>query len=76
MNIYKLSVWNRLILLFKGYVFIRYEKRSGWTKAMPIYAFKCPKHGIQLDYPHGFDDRLDCKSCNYSLRMNSTRSSP
>lgn len=62
----RLSLWKRLILLCRGRVFLRYERREGWSGRLGIYAFLCPRHGIQTDYQHGFDQRLDCPLCGYS----------
>lgn len=62
----RLSISQKLILLAKGRVFLRYERREGWSKRLKIYAFRCPRHGIQTDYPHGYYERLDCPLCGYS----------
>lgn len=62
----RLSIWQKLILLVKGRVFVGYERRSGWSESLPIYAFRCPRHGIQTDNRHGFYERLDCPLCSYS----------
>jgi len=64
----RLSISQRLTLLYKGRVFVRYERRAGWSESLEVYAFRCPRHGIQTDYNHGFYGRLDCPRCSYSTR--------
>jgi len=59
----KLSIWKRIILFTKGYVFIRYEKREGWKGFLPIYLVKCKIHGLFTDYPHGFNENFSCPDC-------------
>jgi len=61
-----LSIWKKLVLLVKGRVFMGYERRPGWRHSLSIYAFRCPYHGIQTEYEHGFYERLDCPLCSYS----------
>jgi len=63
----RLTIKQRLVLLVMGRVFLSYERRPGWIGSLPIYAFKCPHHGTQVDYPHGNYDRLDCPLCRYSI---------
>ena len=58
-----LSFKQRLILFVSGKVFLRYEKREGWSGYLPIYAVKCGKHGLYEDYAHGFDEYFICKKC-------------
>ena len=63
----RLTIKQRLVLLVRGRVFLSYERRLGWIGSLPIYAFECPHHGIQADYPHGNYERLDCPLCRYSI---------
>ena len=44
-------------------VYLEHRKRFGWSKSLPFYAFKCPKHGVFEDYPHGHRKRIDCPKC-------------
>jgi len=62
-----LSIWKRLRLRFLGYVFLRMEKRKGWTGYLPIYIVRCKKHGLYRDYPHGFDGYFSCPKCREVL---------
>ena len=60
----KLSLPQKIILKINGSVFIGYEKREGWEIALPIYAVKCPKHGLYSGARHGFhDERPQCPKC-------------
>jgi len=54
----------RLELLLTGKAFVGYRKLSPkWKEALPFYAFRCPKHGLVEDYPHGYHERLKCPEC-------------
>ena len=47
-----------------GQVYVEHRTMPGWEGSLPFYAFKCPDHGIVVDYPHGYDQRLDCPKCH------------
>ena len=59
-----LGIYKRLILSLAGQVYVEHRTMSGWNGSLPFYAFKCPDHGIVVDYPHGYDQRLDCPKCH------------
>lgn len=59
----ELSLGQKIILRIRGYVGIGSRKKEGWSEAIPHYAFKCPDHGIVVDYPRGFDEQLSCPVC-------------
>ena len=59
----KLSFWQKLVLKVNGYVFLRWEKREGWSSSLPIYLVKCEKHGYFEDYPHGYGGYFICPCC-------------
>jgi len=63
----KLSLYQKMILKISGHVYVGHETRPGWSGDLPFYVFKCPIHGLVKDYPHGFNDRLDCSTCLESL---------
>ena len=52
-----------------GRVWVGEMRLSGWSGPISLYAFHCEKHGYQLDYPHGFNDRLDCPDCQLGKEM-------
>lgn len=58
-----LSLWQRLRLRLFGCVYLRHERRKGWSGPLPIYLIKCTKHGLFEDYPHGYSGRFDCPKC-------------
>jgi len=62
-----LSLSQRIRLRIIGEIFLRMEKREGWTNPLPIYLVRCPKHGLFETYPQGFDDKLRCPSCLQEL---------
>jgi len=53
----------RLKLHLTGRAYIGHRKKPGWKEPLPFYKFRCPKHGIVEDYPHGYNERLDCPLC-------------
>jgi len=59
----KMSFWQRIQLALQGYTFLHYEKRRGWTNALPIYLVKCKRHDLFFDYPHGRDGYFTCPAC-------------
>lgn len=65
----KLTFWQKLQLKLSGHTFLEYRKRPGWRGHLPFYVFKCEKHGLMIDYPHGFDERLDCIKCFEETRV-------
>ena len=59
----RIKLLNRIMLQLRGYVYVGDRERDGWKEPLPHYAFKCPEHGIVVDYPHGHDKRLQCPIC-------------
>lgn len=59
-----LGLYKRLILSLAGQVYVEHRTMPGWSGSLPFYAFKCPDHGTVVDYPHGYDQRLDCPKCH------------
>lgn len=59
----ELTFFQKFKLRFSGYVFIGFYRLPGWGAALPFYAFKCKEHGLQVSYPHGYDEMLQCKVC-------------
>jgi hypothetical protein len=63
----KLSLRQKLALKVKGCVFLRYEKRPGWTSSLPIYLVKCGRHGLFEDYKHGHSNYFMCPKCQEEM---------
>lgn len=59
----KLNKTQRFLLSVTGKAFLRYEQPPGYVSWVIIYVVKCPKHGLYLDTPHGFDDHFQCSDC-------------
>ncbi|MFW6109469.1 MAG: hypothetical protein ACOC6N_03375 [archaeon] len=59
----RIRLIERLKLQLNGYVYVEKRFKEGWKEPIPHYAFKCPKHGIIVDYPHGYNQRLECPKC-------------
>ncbi len=62
-NMVELTLVQKITLKLSKRVYTEHRMRHGWRKPLPFYAFKCPKHGIVEDYPHGYKGRLDCPKC-------------
>jgi len=58
-----LTLWQRLQLRILGYAYLKHEQRSGWKEPLPIFVVKCRKHGVYVDYPHGFRGYFVCPQC-------------
>jgi hypothetical protein len=59
----RLTLLQRLHLRLTGRVRVGWMRRPGWRGELPFYAFRCPIHGIVVDYPHGHSGRLECPRC-------------
>ena len=59
----RLTLMQKIILKINGYVFLRHEKREGWSDYLPIYLVKCERHGYFEDYPHGHEGYFLCPHC-------------
>lgn len=53
----------RLKLRLLGQAYIDHRTLPGWKGPLPFYAFTCPRHGVVEDYPHGYEQRLECPMC-------------
>jgi hypothetical protein len=63
----KLSLRQKLALKLNGYVYLRHERRPGWTGSLPIYLVKCGRHGLFEDYKHGFRQYFMCPKCQEEM---------
>ena len=59
----RIRLLERLKIQLSGYVYVGDKFKEGWKEPIPHYAFKCEKHGIIIDYPHGYNQRLECPKC-------------
>jgi hypothetical protein len=55
---------------------IGFDKKEGWKDELPFYKFKCPTHGEQIDYEHGFKQILYCVHCRNELHDKSHSCDP
>jgi hypothetical protein len=63
-----LGFMERLTLRSQGSVKIGECRLDGWSCALPIYLFRCDKHGYQLSYPNRHYMLLICPVCNLERR--------
>lgn len=52
----KLSRVQRIKLSLFGYVSVGYRRKPTWKGPIEHFAFRCTKHGLVVDYPHGYWD--------------------
>ena len=53
----------RMKLRFFGIVNIGDRMDEGWSSSLPVYAFRCKTHGLQIGYPNGYSKVLVCPEC-------------
>ena len=53
----------RLHIQLYGNLYLGHYQKPGYVAPAPFYAFRCCKHGIVVDRPYGYDERLDCPKC-------------
>ena len=58
-----LSIPQILILTITGSVLLSNIRFKDWRDKIPIYLYKCDKHGYQLCYPQGHMMKLRCPQC-------------
>lgn len=64
MVVRKLSLRQKAFLALGFKVFIGWDEKRG----LPLYAFKCNKHGVVISYPSGFNNSLKCRECIRELK--------
>ena len=65
----RIKLLQRLKLQLNGYLYVGDRLKEGWKEPLPHYAFKCPIHGIVIDYPHGYEQRLECPKCREEEKL-------
>ena len=72
----EINLFQWLRLKLTGKTFVQWLRKPGWLGVCPFYIARCRSCGEYfLDYPHGYDGRLDCPVCDYkpsSLRRHKT----
>ena len=58
-----LNFFEKFILMITGEVFLASFEFDGWSGKIPLYLFKCSKHGYQVNYPSGHRSHLICLQC-------------
>ncbi len=53
----------RLIFFIFGIVPIGEREKNGWTGAVPFFLFRGKCGHIFIDYPHGYNKKLNCPVC-------------
>ena len=59
----RLNLIKKIKLKLFGKVYVGDIQLSGWKSSQPFYAFKCPVHGINYNYPSGWKKVLKCPKC-------------
>ena len=68
----KLSLRQRLRIAVFGSVLISYKDITG-RGAVPVYVVKCSRHGLYLDFPHGYSEHFCCRACLAELQIKESR---
>ena len=64
LHVLDLSMRNKIELkLFGRSKFANVALNKSWRGALEFYVFKCDKHGIVADYPHRYEQVLECPLC-------------
>ena len=63
----ELTLIQEIRLTILGITSTNKRTNPGWEGEIMYYAFKCPRHGVVEDYPHGFNHRLRCPICQKNL---------
>ena len=58
-----LTWFQRFVLRVCGRVRIGWLKGPGWRAWLPAIAFVCERHGVVVDYEHGYESVLVCPLC-------------
>ena len=58
-----LKRWQRFWLWLIGDVYVGPRTHRGWRRAEPHYLVRCSRHGLYLDYPHGWGEVMRCQEC-------------
>ncbi len=59
-----LSNYHIIRLHLSGSVYVGNYKLPGWRGELPFYAFECKRHGYVVNYPTGYDQKLECPFCS------------
>lgn len=59
----KLTIYQRIVLVIVGRVFLFNRVEPGWSEHGAFYAFRCRVHGLVVNRPHGYNDDLWCPKC-------------
>ena len=46
-----------------GSTFLQNYQKKEWKNSLPLFAFRCKKHGVQIGYPAGWRGVLLCLPC-------------
>lgn len=64
----KLSLSQRLHLRIFGHAFVETRPHPVTGKNIDYYVIRCEKHGLQVTYPMGHEERLPCPECLKCLK--------
>lgn len=70
-SMFELSTTQKLRLRLFGQVSVGTRMKEGWKGPMEHYAFRCPKHGIVINYSSGWKQHLCCPICGDERRAES-----
>jgi len=59
----RLRLLEKLKIQLQGHILVGKEQNEGWKSPVPVYMFKCKKHGIVKSTAKGYSKRLECPQC-------------
>ena len=63
LEILKIGLWKKSKIMIFGSTYLHDIRPSKGSNPISYYLFKCPFHGIQKSYPHGWKRYLVCPIC-------------
>ena len=64
----RLTLVQKIVLRITGQAHVGHRTRPGWRGHLPFYAFERPEHDLVVNYPYGYDERLDCPECSRTAK--------
>lgn len=63
----KKSLFQRIFEAVSGVEEVGLIQRPGWSAPIMHYRFRCPRHGLVVNYPMGHSETLWCPKCHAEL---------
>ena len=67
----RLRLLEKLKIQLQGHIFVGNEQNEGWKSPIPVYMFRCQKHGYVKNNAKGYRKRLECPQCLEEIKVKS-----